>query len=741
MTRQALLGASAISMGTGMGCAEAPSRSYAIPAGDLGIALNAYIAQSHHAVIVKSDLVAGQTSQGVSGVYSDRDAIDRILVGTGLRADPVAGAFVVRTADRSTAVATAPLSRQEDIVVTGTRIRGAAPVGSPLTVIDREAIERSGRATVADYIQTLPQNFGGDQNEGSGGVNPNAGGNQNYGSSIDLRGLGTTSTLVLFDGNRPALGGETGSFVDTSLIPSTAIDRIEILTDGASAIYGTDAVAGVVNVRFRDRLNGFEAHIYSGAAGGAYSQKQAALAGGKRWDTGGIMFAYQYDHHSRLSGADRAVSTEDLRPFGGPDLRSPYTVPGTVIASDGSIYGIPSGQDGRDLTAAELLPGVQSLQDRRKQIDLLPSQTTQSLYVAADQDLGDHTSVYGRVLYAHRAFSAAFPGRTLSPVTVPTSNPFYVDPIGTHEAVQVEYDFQPEVGTYYSTGSLDAVTASGGIKETRGPWNFEGNGSYGYQVERETDHNSLSDMRIASALADTDPTTALNVFGDGTANNPATLAFIRASRGEVDRYRVWSTSLRADGPLFALPAGDVRLAAGYEHRDEHFTSIYRTDGDAATPGDFDYEPTSGTPGQRHINALYAELLVPVFGPGTGRFPGRVDLSAASRVDWYSDVGRTINPKFGISWQPTTGITWRASYGTSFRAPGFTENPGTINNAYEALYIPDPKSPTGQTAVIGEFGYPSQIQPEKARSWTTGVDLKPRWLPGRHAQRELFRYPL
>ncbi len=710
----------------GTASAQVADHEYNIPAEDLGSALQVFARQSGGHIIVSAELVAGRECATVSGTMSEKDALAHLLNGSGLHADLVAGTYVVRR-DRPYPVA--QHSQSDDIVVTGTRIRGSGPIGSPLITIDRGAIEKSGRATVADYLQTLPQNFGGDQNEGNYGINPNAGGNQNYGSSIDLRGLGTTSTLVLFDGNRPALGGSTGSFVDTSLIPTTAIDRIEILTDGASAIYGTDAVAGVVNIRFRDHLDGFETHVYSGAAGGAYAQKQLAQAAGKRWSTGGVMLAYQYDHHSSLPGADRAVSTEDLRPWGGPDLRSPYTLPATIIAADGSLYGIPAGQNGRNLSAASLLPGVQYLQDRRKEIDLLPEQTTHSLYAAFDQKLGDGVSLYGRALYAHRSFSSVFPVQLQSPVTVPTNNPFYVDPIGTHQPVDVEYDFQPELGRYYSTGSLDAVTTSAGARAHRGPWTLEASGAYGYQVQRETEHNGTSDARIATALADTDASTALNVFGDGQANGATTLAFIRATRGEVDRYQVWSASLRADGPLISLPAGDVRLATGYEHRDERFSSDYRSDADSGEPGAFIHEPTAGTPGHRSIEAVYAELSVPVFGPSTDHLPGRLDLSGAARADWYSDVGRTINPKVGLRWEPVMGVAFRSSFGTSFRAPGFTENPGTLGNAYEALPIPDPQSPTGQTAVIAQIGYPAKIDPEKSRSWTAGVDLKPSWLPG------------
>ena len=720
-----LMGSSVFGLATTAAGAQAPRSGFFIPAENLGSALQSLSEQSGVAVVAASSLVAGVSSASVAGDRSVGDALAHMLAGSGLRAEKVGGTYVVRPAPARVGPSAAAA---DDIVVTGTRIRGAAPIGAPLTVIDRKAIEQSGRATVADYIQTLPQNYAGGPNEENYGTSPRngAGDNQSYASSINLRGLGTQSTLVLFDGNRPALGGTSGAFVDLSLIPSSAIDRIEILTDGASAIYGTDAVAGVVNVRFRNRLDGFETRLYSGTAGGAFDQFQLGQAAGKRWSTGGFMIAYQYDHRGALSGADRRASTEDLRLWGGPDYRSPFAAPGNIIADDGSIYAIPAGQDGRHLGVDQLLPGTKNLVDRRKTIDLLPSQTSHSVYAAGDQDFGGGFTGYARALYAHRRFATINPLSSLDPVTVPVTNPFYVDPTGTHQPVEVEYDFSREVGPERQTGSVDGLTTSAGLKKQIAAWRFEAAASYGRQVEKSHSENVTSDTRIAAALADTDPATALNVFGDGTGNNPATINAIRASYYDMSRYAVWSISLRADGPLFALPAGTIKLAVGAEHRDERFTGVDYSTTETVTPL---AAPTYGTPAHRNIDAVYAELSIPVLGPDTDHFPGRLDVSLAGRIDSYSDVGRTANPKAGLRWEPTPGLSLRGSYGTSFRAPGFTENIGASHNVYEPIVLPDPASPTGSTGVLAEIGTAPVITPEKATSWTVGIDLQPHAISG------------
>ena len=728
MTRTRILSSTSVItlLLAGAAPAFAADHSFSLPAGSLSAALKAFAAQSGDPLVASPALVSGHASRAVTGMMSDADALHRLLAGSGLHAERIEGAWVIRP-DAAPSQSEAP-NTPNTIVVTGTRIRGAAPIGAPLTVIDRSTIEQSGRATVADYIQTLPQNYAGGPNESNLGTSARngIGDNLSYGASINLRGLGAQSTLVLFDGNRPALGGGTGAFVDLSLVPATAIDRIEILTDGASAIYGTDAVAGVVNVRFRDRLNGFETSLYSGTADGAFGQYQLSQAAGKRWSSGGFMVAAEYDFRGALAGADRSVATDDLTRFGGPDYRLPYGAPGNLIADDGSIYAIPAGQNGRTLTASELLPGQTHLIDEAKRIDILPEQKSISLYAAADQQLGAGITAYGRALYAHRRFDLVTNVQTFRPVTVPTTNPFYVDPIGTGQPVTVQYDFAGEVGAPRSVGTVNALTTSGGFKGNLGPWAIDLSGSYGRQVERNFFRNLVSYSRVAQALADTDPATALNLFGDGTGNNPATIDTLRAQIENYSRYTVWSTSLRFDGPLFDLPAGTVKLATGYEHRDESFTGYQSSTTASTTP---QVTPEMGTPGHRNIDAIYGELAVPLLGPETARFPGRLDLSVAGRVDWYSDVGRTINPKVGARWEPVTGLAMRASWGTSFRAPGFTENVGDAHNFYEPFNAPDPQSPTGFTPVLGKVGTGPFIGPEKARSWTVGIDFKPHALPG------------
>lgn len=712
--------------------ATSAQQSYNIAAQDLGAALQRYSQISGREVIASTSLVEGKRSARVQGRLTADTALSRLLAGTGLNVELVEGAWVLRSGNADAAEVGSTESGGESIIVTGSRIRGAGPTGSPVVSIDREAIEKSGYSTVQQLLQSLPQVFGGGSNEATtGATTRNGTGNDaTLGSSINLRGLGTSSTLVLIDGSRPALGGVGGLFADISLIPMGAVERIEVLTDGASAIYGADAVAGVVNVRIRNRFEGAETTLRAGTADGDFSEVQFSQLLGKRWSGGHVMLAYQFSNRGALAGAKRDFAREDLRPFGGPDFRSTTAVPGTIRAANGQIFGIPTGQNGTALTAAQLLPGVQNRRDGRAESDILPRQRVHSLYAGGEFEITDALTLKLNALAAQRDFRRIAKGDFLRVSRVPVTNPFYVDPIGTNQPVQVTYSFANDLGRENRSGRVRAINLSGGLEQRLGPWSIQLGGAYGRQKGKADYTNLVNNARLTAALADTNPATVLNVFGDGSANNPATLDRIRGSYGTIDDYSNWSAALRADGPLFRLPAGDVRLAAGAEYRREAYDYFVKNDISAATPNN---APYPGLPGPRHVKSLYAELLVPIFGPDN-EIPGfrRLELSAAGRIEDYNQFGRTENPKFSLRWEPAEGIALRGSYGTSFRAPLFDELIGPALSLYSVENVPDPASPTGQSTVLALFGYAPNIQPEKATTWTAGFDIAPPSLPGLRA---------
>lgn len=709
--------------------AQEAQRSYNIAAQPLADALREYARVSGREIIAPSTLVSGKRSAGARGRFSADAALARLLAGSGLAVELVDGTLVVREGNGDAAAASSTETpANQAIIVTGSRIRGAGPTGSPVTTIDRAALDQSGRATLADFVQTIPQNFSGGPTEGSFGTSArsNAASNIGYGTAINLRGLGPGSTLTLFDNIRPALGGASGAFADISMIPSIAVERVEILTDGASAIYGSDAVAGVVNIRFRNHFKGAETRLRVGTADGDYGEYQLGQLLGAGWASGHITVAAEYYRRGALGSSERAFATEDLRPFGGPDLRSNFNNPGTIVAANGQRFLIPRGQNGVGLTRAQLIPSADfNRGDARRNVDILPSQETISLYASGEQSLTDHISLFARALYAERDFEARRRVLGIAQLTVTPANPYYVDPIGTRQNITVYYDPIADFGPEGIRGRVRAFNTQVGARADIGEWTFELSGGYGLQRDGYDAVNLGHRLRLSRAVASSNPATSINLFGDGAVNDPALIDSLRGSLTVRTRFKNRTAALRADGPLFALPAGDVKLAIGAEYRRDELRYVQTIDATADTPL---VVGIPGLPDKRIVRAIYGELAIPIFDAGDS-FPGTLNLSAAGRYEDYSDVGDTANPKFGAHWEPLPGLAFRGSYGRSFRAPFFDELVGGANSRVQTFRLNDPASPTGQTAVILLLGFDPNLGPERATSWTAGVDLEPRFMPG------------
>lgn len=701
------------------------ANSYDLPVQPLGEALRAVARRSGQSIVAPAGLIAGKRAPALRGDYSPETALARLLAGSGLVARRVGDALVIQrdgAESAQDAQGTGEGAGDESIIVTGTRIRGRVPAGTAPVVIDRKGIEQTGYATTQQVLQALPQNFGGGATETSYTTGRNgADANATFGSGVNLRGLGPSSTLVLLNGERPPMAGFAGVFTDLSMVPVSVVERIEILPDGASALYGSDAVAGVVNIVPRSGFKGLETGANIGFADG-FRQIQASAIAGFGWAGGHAVLGYEYYDRDALAARERPWMSEDLRRFGLGDWRSaPGRVP--VIAAGGRSWLVPAGQDGTRLTAADLVPGTGEKGDAWAGADALPAQRRHAVFASLRLDLADRLSFGAQGLFGHRRFdgrSRAF--LSAGTVTVPVANPFYVDPLGTRQPVRVTYDFVGELGSEGSRGTSEALGGTAGLHWTPGSWDIGLSGTWGRQREEIEVYNLVNSAQLAAALADTDRATALNVFGNGTANNPATLEKLRGWYFTGGTYTMWSGALRADGPLLALPAGDVRLAIGAEHRRERYAA-------AAAPT---YRATlvpviqpGGLDAHRDVTAGYAELSTPLSAPGRGIGIGRLDFSAAIRAERYTGFGDTVNPRFGLTWQPDPALRLRGTFGTSFRAPSFTEiQQGPGFTSYFAYPLPDPASPAGTTPALVVAGNDPDMGPERATSWTAGLDFRP-----------------
>ena len=749
--------------------------AFDIPAGSLQSALTLFADQSGLQLIYSPDTVAGRRASALKGRLSPSAALQRLLAGSNLRARrvndkvimieprqrlrrsgnpisalPVDAGAAARSAAQSSGSESRPDSRDiEEIIVTGSNIRGKAPVGSHVRTIDRDEIERNGYSTVADLLQRLPGNFGGTATEQSAlSFTDRSGTNATLATGVNLRGLGASATLVLVNGRRIAGAGALGDFADVSTIPMSVVKRVEVLMDGASAIYGSDAVGGVVNIIMKDRVEGLETGMRFGTVTkGGLREFQIYQTAGTAWDSGSALLSYEYYNRTPLLADDRRFArSADLRPLGGTDHRYVFSSPGNILGFDPGTggfdvaYAIPRGQDGTNLQPGDFLAGAVNLEDYQRGVYLSPRQKRHSLYAYIGQDIGQSVRLSLEGRYTRRSFESRSSGYATI-LTVTPDNPWFVSPTGASSDL-IGYSFGREIGTTRDTGWSDTFGLVGAVDIDLGKsWKLSAYGAYARSKEYHLTDNLPNEAIISEALGTIpdDPATAyspardgyFNPYGDGNANKPAVLAAIGSGYTESrNANRVTTGNLQADGPLFDLPAGAVRLATGANIRRESYESRYSSF--FVTP-----TPRIGTPVERArtIAAAFAELRVPLFGAENAR-PGfrRLDLSLAGRIEHYPDFGTTANPKFGITWTPVDGVTLRGTYGTSFRAPNLAQLRGP--SGVSGAFVPNANGAT--VRVLQLAGGNPDLEPERARSWTVGAELAPTALPGLRANATLFR---
>lgn len=305
------------------------SYDFALPAGPLDNSLGALRSQSQEEISYSPALVAGRWANEVQGRMSAREALSRLLQGSSLTYRQRDGAFILvsRTSEQPESPVDAAPTNLQTITVTGTRIRGGT-TPSPVITIGSEQIQQEGFTDLGEVIRSVTQNFSGGQNPG---VAPGAaqGGqsnqNQTGGSGLNLRGLGPDATLTLLNGRRMAYGGFSQA-VDISAIPVEAVERMEIVPDGASAIYGSDAVGGVANVILKRDFDGVSVGArYGGAADGGLITHEYSATAGTSWATGGLMVAGKKSSNGPIYSSQRDYTQSMYRPstlWQGGDLRS-----------------------------------------------------------------------------------------------------------------------------------------------------------------------------------------------------------------------------------------------------------------------------------------------------------------------------------------------------------------------------------------------------------------------------------
>jgi len=760
-----VLASAALHAPTALG-AESLRLDFDIPAGALGASLQVLAAQAHVQLVFSPTSVAGRRAPPLQGRFSAEEALRRLLAGTGMQAlhsgpttivlkgsgsaqlapvstlaatqpsSAVAGGFAAPLADPAPGPQDKAQPTTEEVVVTGSHIRGGGSTGSPIVDLSRDEIRREGDATVADALGHMTQTFNGTSTPISSLSGADRlGTNVSISQGVNLRGLGANATLVLLDGHRLAGTGDLGDFVDVSAIPTSIVERVEVLLDGASAVYGSDAVGGVVNIITRKDFQGLEGDVRFGedaGGGGAYVQTSATL--GQTWSGGHVLFSYEYQHNDRLASAGHPFAdNSDQRANGGSNHDLIESTPGNILELNASgtgyipAYAIPAG-DGVGLTPSDFVLGTANASNAYRDTDIAPEMDRNSVFAAYSQDLGPQTRVDLEARYTLRQYTSRSPA-SAAILEVTPANPYYVAPNGAPYEL-IGYSADNLVGPTVAAGFTRNFDVSASVSRELGhDWKLEAYAGYAAEYGRASDFNLFNYAALSEALGDTpdDPTTSystakdgfFNPYGDGAQNSALIRHFVAGGWAtSVDLSQVTTAGVQADGPLFDLPGGPVKAAFGAQFRHERFESTVYSELSTTSPVAYGDGANA-----RDIAAAFGELHIPIVGASNSVVGiNRLEVSAAGRVEHYDDVGTTANPKIGLLWKPFEDVGVRATYSTSFRAPALSE----INTAEEV----DPYL-LGQTLTLVETGGNRGLKPETATSWTAGADWTPRFAPGLH----------
>ena len=733
----------------------------------------------------------------------------RLLAGSALMLLPVAGLAQTAAAPAETSKPVEVAAADADeIVVTGSRIaRSEFAAPNPITSFTSEAIEQSGNTNITNFLQRVPALVGSrDSTQTSGG---NAVSSNPFGAAglneLNLRNLGTNRTLVLVNGRRHVAGEANSAAVDINSIPTDLIERVDVLTGGASAVYGADGVSGVVNFILKRDFDGIAARTQFGISDrGDAANRFASIAFGKNFADGraNLTVAYEFNSDARLQNDDRRYLQADRRQYlipndakaGNPalpsnvlvgDLRYPGESPIGAVDINGDFYadfnglglpyrhGAPAAYyatGGDDTPVAGFYSG-----------DLAPRIVRNDVNVLGHFDVSDalKLSVEGKYARTRATTFDYYIGTYGTPISL--ENPLVPDAIRA-AALNAGQDFVTVTRDnldYGRHGESDLRQTYRGVLDASGKISdhatYDAYYEYGRTDVAITKLNDQFADRYAQALdVVTNPATGqpvcrsnlgggnsgcipVSLFGPGPID-PAALAFFQVDDTSHVRItqQVASASISGDfGAFFKLPGGPVQFSFGGEYRRE--TSAFNPSDNLLNNRFVAFtEPTLVVPlrGRFNVKEAFGELNAPIL---QGKpFAETLSVGAAYRFSDYSTIGNTTTWQFNGVYAPVRDISFRGSYGKAVRAPNIAElfqpttgdsnfftdpcTPGQIGNGtqYRAANCAAVLAAVGATIsdalqtpsnIVGVRTGNPNLNAETARTWTAGVVLRPRFLPG------------
>jgi outer membrane receptor protein involved in Fe transport len=655
--------------------------------------------------------------------------------------------------------------------VTGSNIRGVDTERTlPLTLITTEDIAAAGIGTMTELVEALPFSTNVSINETATGPNDARGDV----STINLRNLGAGRTLVLLNGRRLSAHGVTPGtppvqFVNVNALPFGAIEQVEVLRDGASAIYGSDAIGGVVNTILKKNYTGFDlsARYAFATDGGSPRETSATMAGGRAFNANRSRLTLSYDfyHRDLLMANERDYAgNADKRPlvpapfntnasFNNLNSSSPYgrftaitdtgaaaSVPG-ITATNGQFYYDP-------VTGARTAgAGPTGFYNSQAGTQLLPRITRHNVFGTFDHKLTPTVSLFGEGSYyrsdSYGLFDASPISLATDGVVIPKTNyynpvgtrffgPGTANPTGTPRDVSIRNYRPTEIGPRdYDTRS-ESYRLLAGVRGNFAStsWTWEGAAMYMRGETFQTNHGYISQSRFVRQLALATPD-AYNPFGPPGSNPPAVWQNFVIDIWDKGVGTLRSFDAKASGEIFQLSGGAASLALGAEYRREAMKQ--RNDPFGLADDVIAQSEQLDVTAARDVRAGFAETLLPLIGPNNGvPLVRSLELRGAARHERYKGFTAT-KPGASLSWRPTTWLLLRGSYNEGFRAPAIVElftpaigrrNEGFVDPARPGQ--PDAASAVSKRVVTGGN---RNLRPEESESHTFGAVVEVPFVKG------------
>jgi iron complex outermembrane recepter protein len=664
----------------------------------------------------------------------------------------------------------------ERVEITGSSIKRVADEGAlPIQIISRDEITRAGITSAEQLVARITANgTGADNLASNAGIQQGTTDRNNNGvSSANLRGLGANSTLVLLNGRRVSTHGAKGNAVDLNSIPLAAVSRVEILKDGASSTYGTDAVGGVINFILRNDYQGIEAtgmvDVTEDGKGNIYRVSAVGGWGDLGKNGYNLVASVTHDRQELLSGADRSFSNgnQPARGLSTDTVGTPFaTQTGRAGSALGASFTLPA-TGTQAYTRANLLsfenncnsiPGMAQYEfvlndfaaarfgctfDTGSTAVLQQPNERTNFVARGTMKLGNTATAFIEAVASRSVAKKQFEPQqltttgTLANAWYPVNGPYYQD----LSAFIPSFDRTKPIAYRWRCipcGPREIETTSDSYRILAGLDGTIG-GKWDYKLGLST-ASSKADSVLGNGFLFTAP--LISALGSGLINpwlrpgesqTPEAIALIEAAKARgVKLFGGQSDLLQFDGTisgeLFKLPAGAVSVAAGFDFRKESYSfnnGATTTQPIFSAPFDSDFKKVT-----RDVTAFYAEALVPIV--------RNLEATLAVRHDEYSDFGGTTNPKIALRWNPVKELVVRGSYNTGFRAPSFFQSLGVQGEAQIPGNIADPvlcpQNPTDPTVCAirpnARQGGNPNLKPETSKQWSIGMGFQPtKWFSG------------